>query len=131
MNSSHNNYNTRPVNSIVLPTARIDDDVITEINSDGSEGVSTNQTVVSESWKSVFSKLNKINTSVDSGGNDNGSRQTSSGASPIIIGIPNSSSTSTLGEKNNSPTTSTDVYENNETNINNYVLDFFWTKYLC
>ena len=32
--------------------------------------------------------------------------------------------TSTLGEKINVPTSSADVYENNETNINNNVLEF-------
>ena len=123
MNSLPNDDNTRPVNEFILRMARIDDDVITECNSDGSEGASIAQIVIGESYKSVFIKLNKINEYVDSCGNDNGSRPRSSGVPPIIMGIPNSLPTSTLGEKNNSPTTSTAVYENNETNINNNVLE--------
>ena len=68
-----NDDNTRPANDVILRTARIDDDGITEFNSDGSEGASITQTVISESFKPVFNKLNNINVYVDSCGNDNGS----------------------------------------------------------
>ena len=86
-----NDDNTRHVNDVILRTASIDDDVITEFNNDGSEGAFITQTVISESCKSVFSKLSKTNLSIDSYGNDNGSRPRSSGTPPIIIGIPYSS----------------------------------------
>ena len=89
MNSLPNDDNTRPVNEFILRTACIDDDIITECNSDGSEGASITQIVIGESCKSVFIKLNKINEYVDSYGNGNDSRLRSSGVQPIIIGIPN------------------------------------------
>ena len=95
MKSLPNVNNTRPVNDDSLRTASINDDIITEFNSDGSEGASITQTVISESCKSVFSKLNKINLSVDSCDNDHGSRLRSAGLPPIIIGIPNSALKST------------------------------------
>ena len=102
---------------------RIEVDVKIEFKSDVSEGASITQFFISESCKSVFNKSNRINVFSNSYGNDNGSRPRSSGTPPIIIGISNSSPTSTPGEKVNSSTTSTDVYENNETNINNNVLE--------
>ena len=100
LNSLPNDDNTRPVNEFILRMARIDDDVITECNSDGLQGASFAQIVIGESCKSVCIKLNKINEYVDSCGNDNGSRPRSSGVPPIIMGIPNSLPTSTLEEKN-------------------------------
>ena len=130
MKSLPNDDNTRPINDVILRTTCIDNDVITEFNSDGSEGASITQTVISESCKSVFSKLNKINVSIDSCGNNNGSRLRSPGLPPIIIGIPNSLPTSTPGENFNFPTTSTDVYENNETNINNMNVNEVYAKLL-
>ena len=130
-----NDGKTRPVNDVNFRTASIDDDVITELNSDGSEGASITQTIISESCKSVFSKLNQINLSVDSCDNDNGSPPRSSDFPLIIIGLSKSAPTSTPEEKINSSTASTDVYENdltlsNETNINNKVLYLFYLKYL-
>ena len=124
MNSLSNDDTIRPVNVIILRTVSIDDDGITKFNSGGSIGASITQSVISESRKSVFSKINKINVSIDSRGNDNGSRPRSSGLPTIIIGIENSSPRSTPGEKVNSQTTSTDVYESNETNMNNNFLEF-------
>ena len=67
LKSLYKDDNTRPENNVIIRTASIDDDdMITEFNSDGSEGASITQTVISESCKSVFGKLNKINLSVDS-----------------------------------------------------------------
>ena len=124
-----NDDNTRPNNDVILRTASIDDNMIKEFNSDGSEGVSITQSVISESCKFVFSKWNKINLSVNSCGNDNGSLPISSVLPLIIIDIPKLSPTSTPEEEVNYPTTSNDVYEHNltvgnETNINNNVLEF-------
>ena len=119
-----NDGKTRPVNEVNFRTASIDDDVITELNSDGSEGASITQTIISESCKSVFSKLNQINLSVDSCDNDNGSPPRSSDFPLIIIGLSKSAPTSTPEERVNSPTISTDVYENNKTNLNNNILEF-------
>ena len=65
LNSLTNDDNTRSVNDVILRTARIEDDMITEFNSDGSEGASITQTFISESYKSVFNKLNNINVSID------------------------------------------------------------------
>ena len=129
LKSLSNDDDTRPEDNIILRTASIDDDVITECNSDGSQGTSITQTVIGESYKSVFSKLNNINLSVDSCYNDNGSPPRSSGSPPIIIGIPKLAPTTTPEEEVNSPTTATDVYENNltlgnETNVNNSNLEF-------
>ena len=124
MKSLPNDDNTRPVNDVILRTTCIDNDVITEFNSDGSEGASITQIVISESYKLVFSQLKKSTVSVDSCDNDNGSRPKSSGSSPIIIVIPKSSLTSTPEEKVNPSTTPTDVYENNEIHINNIFLEF-------
>ena len=84
LKSLPNDDNTRPVNDAILQTASIDDDVITEFNSDSSENASITQTIISNSYKLVFSKLNKINVSVNSCGNNNGSRPRSSGSPPII-----------------------------------------------
>ena len=84
LKSLPNDNNTRLVNDIILRTASIDDDVITEFNSDSSENASITQTIISNSYKLVFSKLNKINVSVNSCGNNNGSRPRSSGSPPII-----------------------------------------------
>ena len=58
LNSLPNDDNTRSINDAILRTTSIDDDVMTELNNDGSEGVSITHTVISESCKSVFSKLN-------------------------------------------------------------------------
>ena len=86
--------NTRPENNVIIRTASIDDDdMITEFNSDGSEGASITQTVISESCKSVFGKLNKMNLYVDAWGNNNDSPLISSGSPPIIIGISKSAPT--------------------------------------
>ena len=123
LNSLPNDDNTRHVNNVIFRTVRIEDDAITEFNSDGSEGASVTQTVISESYKSVFNILNVINVSVDLCGNNDQSRPRSLGAPPIIISIQNLSPTSTPGEKVNSPTTSADVYENNQNNINNNFLE--------
>ena len=129
MKNLTNDDNTRLVNDVILQTTIINDDVIKEYNSDGSEGTSITYTVISEPCKSIFSKINKINLSVDSCGNDNGSPSRSSGSPPIIIGIPKIVLTTTPEEEVNSPITSTDVYENNlhfsnDININNNVLEF-------
>ena len=119
-----NDDNTIPVNGVILWTARIEYDIITGFNSDGSKGAFITENIISESCNSVFNKLNKINESIDLCGNNNGSRPRSSGAPPTIIIIPISSPTSTPEEKVNSPTKSTNFYENNETNINKNVLKF-------
>ena len=95
MKSLPNVNNTRAVNGDSLRTASINDDIITEFNSDGSEDASITQTVISESYESVYSKLNKINISVDSCDNDHDSQLRSACSTPIIIGIPNSALTST------------------------------------
>ena len=125
-----NDDNTRPENDVILRTASIDNDVITEFNSDGSEGASVNQTIISESYKSIFNELNKINVSNNSCGNDNGSPLISSGSPLVITGISKSVLTTTAEDEDNSLTTSSDVYENNwtignESNINDKVLEFF------
>ena len=82
-----NDDNTIPENNVILRTASSNDDVITEFNSGGSECSSITQTVISESCKSVYSKLKQINLSIDSCGNDNGSPTISLGSPPIIISI--------------------------------------------
>ena len=97
-------------NDVILRTASNYGDVISEFNSDGSEGTTITQTIISESFKSVFNKLNEIDVSVDSCGNINGSRPRSSISPPIIIGNEKSATTSTPEEKVNSQTISTDVY---------------------
>ena len=61
LNSLPNDNNRRPVNDVILRSARIDDDVITEFNSDGSEGASIIQTIISGSYKSAFNKLYNSN----------------------------------------------------------------------
>ena len=129
-----NDDNTIPENNVILRTASSNDDVITEFNSGGSEYASMTQTFISESCKSVYSKLKQINLSIDSCCNNNGSPPISPGSPPIIISILESAPIKTPEEKVSSPTTSTDVYENdltlgNETNINNNVLDFFYSKF--
>ena len=92
LKSLPNDNDTRLVNNAILRTASIDNDVIMEFNSDSPESASITQTSISDSYKSVFSKLNKINVSVNSCGNNNGSRPRSSG-SPLIISVNEKKST--------------------------------------
>ena len=82
-----NDDNTIPENNVILRTASSNNDVITEFNSGSSEYASITKPFISESCKSVYSKLKQINLSIDSCGNGNCSPPISLGSPPIIISI--------------------------------------------